>query len=648
MSSLPKPPLATSMMDVRLAISSYFDRIVSSVPGMKTVLLDEHTTRCIAMCYTQSQIMDKGVFLVMPLINKLDPTKNRDAISIDDVTSSSSNQPPPRDKMQHLKCIIICHPSEESIQEILKELASPCYGEYHIFFTNHLKEDVLNKFAQADRYNIVKQIWEYYADYLAVNRDLFDFDLDNYMKLSRNRGRWNATMEYEKLFRRSVKGLLAVLLSLRQKPVIRATAQSELAQMFARELKHEIDYKKDLFDFGSSMSGNTETLLLILDRRDDPVTPLLNQWTYQAMVHELIGIRDNIVDLRSTDYVGHRKPIGSSAAGNTTDDGKKIVEESRFVLSDNQDEFYHSNMYRNWGEVTENTKRMFDSYRAKHNTNMSLKSVEDIQRFVDQFPEFKKLANNATKHISIVQELSKLIDFYQLLDISALEQELACTSDHSNHLEKIRSLIENDKIPFHFKRNIVLLYALRYEAFASNRTAELQRLLAEKARLMGINDPTADIGVVDYMLSYAGMAKRSTQTDLFGPGNDLLRTMFRPMTSTVDNIYTQHKPLLQRILEEAKTGKLPDAKYPKISASGSGIATGAPGAFVPIHKDVIVFMVGGTTYEEAAVVAKFNLEASKVPSGLGFRVLLGGTKIHNSKTFLKELTALGTALTMMT
>lgn len=26
------------------------------------------------------------------------------------------------------------------------------------------------------------------------------------------------------------------------------------------------------------------------DRRNDPVTPLLSQWTYQAMVHELIGI----------------------------------------------------------------------------------------------------------------------------------------------------------------------------------------------------------------------------------------------------------------------------------------------------------------------------------------------------------------------
>lgn len=38
-------------------------------------------------------------------------------------------------------------------------------------------------------------------------------------------------------------------------------------------------------------------LLLILDRRNDPVTPMLSQWTYQAMVHELFGIQNGRVDM---------------------------------------------------------------------------------------------------------------------------------------------------------------------------------------------------------------------------------------------------------------------------------------------------------------------------------------------------------------
>jgi vacuolar protein sorting-associated protein 45 len=36
-----------------------------------------------------------------------------------------------------------------------------------------------------------------------------------------------------------------------------------------------------------------------VDRRNDPVTPLLSQWTYQAMVHELVGITNGRVTVES-------------------------------------------------------------------------------------------------------------------------------------------------------------------------------------------------------------------------------------------------------------------------------------------------------------------------------------------------------------
>jgi hypothetical protein len=49
-----------------------------------------------------------------------------------------------------------------------------------------------------------------------------------------------------------------------------------------------------LFDFRRT---DVPPLLLVLDRRNDPVTPLLSQWTYQAMVHELMGINNGRVSL---------------------------------------------------------------------------------------------------------------------------------------------------------------------------------------------------------------------------------------------------------------------------------------------------------------------------------------------------------------
>jgi len=54
-------------------------------------------------------------------------------------------------------------------------------------------------------------------------------------------------------------------------------------------------------------------------------------------------------------------------------------------------------------------------------------------------------------------------------------------------------------------------------------------------------------------------------------------------------------------------------------------------------QDIIVFMIGGTTYEEARTVATLNKESATSSNGgvpsLGVRLLLGGTCVHNSSTY---------------
>lgn len=66
-------------------------------------------------------------------------------------------------------------------------------------------------------------------------------------------------------------------------------------------VKHRIQAESALFDFRLTQVA---PLLLILDRRNDPVTPLLSQWTYQAMVHELLGIQNGRVNLSMVPDIG--------------------------------------------------------------------------------------------------------------------------------------------------------------------------------------------------------------------------------------------------------------------------------------------------------------------------------------------------------
>lgn len=48
-------------------------------------------------------------------------------------------------------------------------------------------------------------------------------------------------------------------------------------------------------------------------------------------------------------------------------------------------------------------------------------------------------------------------------------------------------------------------------------------------------------------------------------------------------------------------------------------------------QDIIVFLIGGVTFEEAKTVSQIN------GSSPGVRIVLGGTCVHNSTTFLDEM-----------
>lgn len=90
----------------------------------------------------------------------------------------------------------------------------------------------------------------------------------------------------------------------------------------------------------------------------------------------------------------------------------------------------------------------------------------------------------------------------------------------------------------------------------------------------------------------------------------------------VDNVYTQHSPRMEVTLQELIKGRLKEQQYPFVEGGGS--TRDKP-------QDIIVFMVGGATYEEAKLVATVN---ASVP---GIRVVLGATCIHNSHSFLEEV-----------
>lgn len=81
----------------------------------------------------------------------------------------------------------------------------------------------------------------------------------------------------------------------------------------------------------------------------------------------------------------------------------------------------------------------------------------------------------------------------------------------------------------------------------------------------------------------------------------------------VENIYAQHKPLLHNILDQVIRSKLREASYPYLGTS----------QLKDRPQDIIVFIIGGATHEEAIAVHNLNRQTP------GVRIVLGGSCIHN-------------------
>lgn len=135
---------------------------------------------------------------------------------------------------------------------------------------------------------MVKSIVEYFADFIVINPDLCSLPLQTRL-FSSSPELWN-----QDSLTRTTEGVLALLLALKRKPMIRYEKNSLLSKKLATEVRYAITQEEQLFEF---RKPDTPPILLLLDRREDPVTPLLTQWTYQAMVHELLGIENGRVDL---------------------------------------------------------------------------------------------------------------------------------------------------------------------------------------------------------------------------------------------------------------------------------------------------------------------------------------------------------------
>lgn len=258
------------------------------------------------------------------------------------------------ERQPHLKCICLLRPTEESIEACERELKEGRYGGYWLCASlDELRKDgeltrceqtsptssrsrrssVWQKQTSTSSYARSRcapksscwapangHLQEYFCDYSPLTSSHFSLSLlptplhpSPHQRTIALYGETPSTFSSTSpALARHVEGLSAVLLSLKKRPIIRYERMSGMARKLGQELLYTMNNQQELWDFRKTA---TAPLLLILDRRNDPVTPLLSQWTYQAMVHELIGITNGRVSMAEAVDVREEMKVCSFSLG---------------------------------------------------------------------------------------------------------------------------------------------------------------------------------------------------------------------------------------------------------------------------------------------------------------------------------------------
>ena len=87
------------------------------------------------------------------------------------------------------------------------------------------------------------------------------------------------------------------------------------------------------------------------------------------MVHELVGIKDNRVDLKHLEHLSE--------------------EMKEVVISSEDDHFYRRVMHYNFGDLSGEIQGLVSKFLASKKSAAQFNSIEDMQRVIENFPEFK-------------------------------------------------------------------------------------------------------------------------------------------------------------------------------------------------------------------------------------------------------------------
>ncbi|EGC47540.1 Sec1 family superfamily [Histoplasma capsulatum var. duboisii H88] len=400
--------------------------------------------------------------------------------------------------------------------------------------------------------------------------------------------------------------IVSICVSLGEYPIVRyyrpktpIHEASVLCSHLARFVQDQLDEYAKHHDDYPPPSPRPRGVLYILDRSMDIYAPLLHEFTYQAMAHDLLPIKEG-------DKVTYKTTLNE---GQPNEEVKEM-------------------------EISEHDRIWIDS-RHLHMKDLLGKLVDDFNKFRADNPQFNE--SGATANLNTVKDM-----------IAGLSEFTEGKNAYTLHLNMAQECLDEDyRKPKHIADQLVRL--LDEDCVGPSERLRDGLLPGDIKKLLAHSQLPPQDGEVIYNLDLLGARVEKPLKDLKPKPEPLFPRKVPTQTTEDDTSLSRFQPNLKFLLEEQNKGTLdttifpytrphldPDGTIGQDNASQASLrsakptwARTRPSAAEPRQR-IILFMAGGATFSEARACYEFARISSK-------DIYLATSHMLTPKLFLRQL-----------
>ncbi|PRP79539.1 Sec1-like family protein [Planoprotostelium fungivorum] len=585
---------------------------VNTPNGLKVLVLNAESTKIISAACRMFDIIEEGVTLVEPIYN--------------------SRQP-----LDKLEAIYFLTPTDESIEQFCKDFSNPSKPQYaaaHLFFTRPISNDQLAKIKASPALKYVKSLKEINLDFIGYEGAAFHLDMPQAFHNLFSPDSSHSADEQHLIADR----IVTMCATLKEYPVIRYQAGKDgaaagLSHNLARLVSDKLDrLMRGSEEFNNSVNPNTRSTLIIVDRSIDPIAPLLHEFTYQAMIHDLLPVDSDKFSYETTKNDG------------STNTKQVLLSE----LDPLWETLRHMHIAETMNWIIDNFNSFVkDNKASKLTSGKKVSNLKEMSDAMKAMPQYKEMLDKYSLHINMSQQCMTVFNEKHLADIAGLEQDMATGEDSEGKpvkniisgLPRLLTLPEAE-LPLDDKLRLLMLYIISQEGI---KDADRKRLM-ELAHIPPVHQSAiANLRFLGVTLMKGTKAKKTQKMKE--------KKKSKQRTDAPPYELSRYVPALKVLGQEALENTLDTKDYPylKEDAAAEKSASSAPNNYRTstqpkwANKDkrkttatsaggnrLFLFVAGGATFSELRSVYELSEKFKR-------EVIIGTTSLLSPTEFVENL-----------